>query len=81
MAFLRCKESFSREIPGHGEVVVRVGDIVRDTDPVAKGCEAYFESLEAAVRTFGKPEKKVEQATANPGERRDFSKNPRQQRR
>jgi hypothetical protein len=71
----RCKASFTAWTAGVPRVVT-AGDLVDDGDPVIKGREHLFESVDAyvaarqpgAVLPPGPAE--VEQATAAPGERR-----------
>lgn len=53
--------------------VVRYGDLVDSSDPLYKGREAKFESVETAVQGRSAT---VEQATAAPGEKRSVSKPP-----
>ncbi|CAL9665061.1 hypothetical protein SUDANB145_07119 (plasmid) [Streptomyces sp. enrichment culture] len=60
---LRSKRSFAAYGPG-GPRVVKAGQIVADDDPVVKGREDAFESVDAHLAR--RP--RTEQATAGPGE-------------
>ncbi len=62
---LRAKETF---FTTSNLVVVR-GDLVDDNDPIVKGREHLFESIESAVKPSS-----VEQATAAPGKRRSVTR-------
>ncbi len=67
MAVLRCIEPFAFSDKGV-ERVVRAGDLVDERDPLVKGRERWFETVDANVgRTT---DRSVEQATAAPGEKR-----------
>lgn len=65
---LRSKKSFATYGPG-GPRVVKAGQLVADDDPIVKGRESAFESVDAHLAR--RP--KVEQATADPGEPRTLS--------
>lgn len=71
MAIKRCKTSFA-VVTGGTPRVVRVGALVEDTDPVLKGRENLFEDAEAFVSA--QTARRVEQATARPGERRSITR-------
>lgn len=62
MAVLRCTSPFAVQ-EGAVPRVLRAGDLVDEKDPVVKGREVMFESVEATV----------ERATSAPGERRSLS--------
>jgi len=69
---LRCKSSFYRLLNGQ-QVMVCSGDIVFADDPVVAGMENCFESLDSAVKVFGKRKVGplvIEAASASPGEKR-----------
>lgn len=66
MAIKRCKASFA-VIENGAPRVITAGQLVDDKDPVVKGREANFEDVETYVSDH-KP--RVEQATADPGEKR-----------
>ena len=70
MAIVRCKASFAVVVNGAPRVVT-VGQLVDDSDPVVKGREANFESVETYVsdRTA-----RVEETTAAPGEKRSVGR-------
>lgn len=70
MAIKRSKVSFAATINGVPQVV-NVGRLVEDGDPLLKGREHLFETVEThmAARTSG-----VEQATADPGEKRGITR-------
>ncbi len=67
MAVLRCIEPFAFSDKGV-ERVVRAGDLVDDKDPLVKGRERWFETVDANVGRM--TDRSVEQATAAPGEKR-----------
>lgn len=70
MALKRCKTSFAATV-GKRPQVVKVGQIVEDTDPMYVGRERYFEDVSATVSSVSKPAApRVEQATSAPGETR-----------
>lgn len=73
MAVLRCIEPFAFSDKGV-ERVVRAGDLVDEKDPLVKGREQWFESVDANVGRM--TDRSVEQATAAPGEKRS-SRRPR----
>jgi len=69
MPILRVKESFS-VLNDPTCRVYAAGDLVDSNDPVVRGREAHFETVEAvAAKRAGI----VEQATAAPGERRSLT--------
>jgi hypothetical protein len=69
MAVLRCTEAFAFSDHKTGvERVVRPGDLVDAKDPLVKGREQWFESVDATVDRVS--DRTVEQATAAPGEKR-----------
>ena len=69
MAVLRCIEAFAFSDHKTGvERVVRPGDLVDQKDPLVKGREMWFESVDANVERVS--DRSVEQATAAPGEKR-----------
>lgn len=70
MAIKRCKSSFAVQIGGAPRVVP-AGALLDESDPVIKGREAYFEDVETYVSDRAP---KVEQATAEPGERRSVTR-------
>lgn len=63
---LRCTSAFA-VFNGNVPRVLRPGDLVVDDDPAVKGRETYFEPVEASAERHSV---RVEQATAEPGERR-----------
>lgn len=69
---LRCTKSFSAYVDGSPRVV-RAGQLVEDDDPIVKGREASFESVDAHLAAR-RP--RVEQATADPGEQRNLTTPP-----
>ena len=66
MAIKRCKASFAVSVNGVPRMVT-AGQLVEASDPVIKGREHLFEDAETYVSDRAP---KVEQATAEPGERR-----------
>jgi chloramphenicol 3-O-phosphotransferase len=69
MAVLRCIEAFAfSDHKTNVERVVRPGDLVDAKDPLVKGREMWFESVDATVDRVS--DRTVEQATAAPGEKR-----------
>lgn len=66
MSILRVKEPFAVDQAGFHRVL-RVGDLLEDTDPVVKGREVFFEPVETQVV---REQTRVEQASAAPGEKR-----------
>lgn len=69
MSVLRVNQAFSVLSDPSGRVYVP-GDLVLDSDPIAKSHASYFEPVET-VASRNAP---VEQATAAPGERRSVTK-------
>lgn len=72
MATLRCKEPFSADIKGVPRVVP-AGQLVDSSDPIVKGREHLFESVDAHMAsrdTAPDTMAAVETATAAPGEKR-----------
>lgn len=63
---LRSKRSFAVYGPNGAPRVVKAGQIVADDDPVVKGRENAFESVDAHLARRAR----TEQATADPGEPR-----------
>lgn len=71
MSVKRCKSAFTVWVNGVPRVIAG-GDLVDDTDPVYKGHEHFFEDASAYVakrETAGR----VEDATAEPGDRREVT--------
>lgn len=66
MPIKRCKASFAVSVNGVPRMVT-AGQLVDASDPVIKGREALFEDAETYVSDRAP---RVEQATAEPGERR-----------
>lgn len=72
MGTLRCVEPFAFSDHKAGvERVVRAGDLVDAKDPLVKGREGWFETVEANVERV--TNRNYEQATAAPGEKRAAS--------
>ena len=70
MAIKRCISPFSVWDSAGTPRVIAGGELIADSDPAYAGHEAMFEDVETHVeRTSGK----VEQATAEPGEKRTVS--------
>lgn len=63
---LRSKRSFAAYGPTGAPRVVKAGQIVADDDPIVKGREDAFESVDAHLARHAR----TEQATAAPGEPR-----------
>ena len=72
MAVLRCTEAFAYSGPQGVPQVCTPGMLVDDKDPAVKGHEHWFEPVEvtAARVTNSGSAALVEQATAEPGEKR-----------
>ena len=70
MAIKRVREPFVAVVGGVPRAYP-AGQLIDDTDPVFKGRERLFEDVEAGVR-------RVEQATAAPGEKRSVRRPARQ---
>ncbi|MEU4133652.1 hypothetical protein [Streptomyces wuyuanensis] len=70
MAIKRCKASFAVMVNGAPRVVT-AGQLVDDSDPVVKGREANFEDVDTYV---SERKARVEQATADPGEKRSVGR-------
>lgn len=70
MAIKRCKASFAVVVNGAPRVVT-AGQLIDDSDPVVKGREASFEDVETYV---SERKSRVEQATADPGEKRSVGR-------
>lgn len=70
MSIKRCKASFAVIVNGAPRVVT-AGQLVSDDDPVVKGREANFEDVETYV---SERKARVEQATADPGEKRSVAR-------
>jgi len=69
MAVLRCTEPFAFSDHKTGvQRVVRLGDLVDSKDPLIKGREQWFETVDATAERFSN--RTVEQATSAPGEKR-----------
>lgn len=73
MAIKRCKHPFVAYLNGRPRVL-HVGDLVDEDDPVMRGRTHMFEDVEATVPHRAEPA--VEQATAEPGERRSVTRPP-----
>jgi hypothetical protein len=73
VAIKRCKASFSAVIGGAPRVI-NEGTLVEDGDPILTGREHLFETVETFMSDRSAPP--VEQATAEPGERRTVRKPP-----
>lgn len=69
MATLRCKEPFSCDINGVPRTIA-AGALVDSADPIVVGREALFESVDAFVSR----QARVEEATAEPGEKRSLTR-------
>ncbi|MBX6382028.1 MAG: hypothetical protein IRZ07_03490 [Microbispora sp.] len=70
MAIKRCKTSFSAIVNGAPRVI-NEGELVEDGDPILTGREAHFETVETFMSERpGAVRQPVEQATAEPGEKR-----------
>ena len=68
---MRCVAAFAAYRNGT-PVVVHVGDVFADDDPLIQGKEPFFESVDSHLqRRAG-----VESATAEPGEKRALSRKP-----
>jgi hypothetical protein len=70
MAIKRSKASFAAVVNGVPQVIP-VGYLVEDGHPVLKGREHLFEDADTHV---ARRDKRVEQATAAPGEKRAVSR-------
>lgn len=70
VAIYRCKEPFRTTVNG-AKRVVPAGELVEDTDPVFKGREHLFESVDTYVT---RRDTRVERATAEPGEKRSVGR-------
>ncbi|MGW0131895.1 hypothetical protein [Streptomyces sp. NPDC003299] len=68
MSIKRATQSFTAYVDGVPRVV-RVGDLVEDSDPVLRGRTQLFEDVEAHVAQ-AQPRPGAEAATAAPGEQR-----------
>ncbi|MGW1546615.1 hypothetical protein [Streptomyces sp. NPDC002346] len=65
---MRCVAAFAA-FDGRVPTIVNVGDVLADDDPIVRGREVNFESLDTHLaRRNG-----VESATAAPGEKRSLS--------
>lgn len=73
MAIKRCRKPFVAYERGRPRVL-HVGDLVDEADPVMRGRTHLFEDVQATVPHRAEPE--VEQATAEPGERRSVTRPP-----
>ncbi len=69
----RCKAALIL-MPGGRPRVISTGDLIDDSDPVVKGYPQHFEDVETYVSD--RSDSQVEQATAEPGEKRSFRKPP-----
>lgn len=77
MAIKRCTSAFAASVDGVPRMYT-VGQLVDASDPVIRGREALFEDVETHMADkAARQAPKVEQATAEPGERRSVT--PRQQ--
>jgi len=73
MAIKRCKASFAVSANGVPRMVT-AGQLVDANDPVIKGREALFEDVETFMSDkAARQAPKVEQATAEPGEKRSVA--------
>jgi len=73
MAIKRCKAAFAVSVSGVPRMVT-VGQLVDASDPVIKGREHLFEDVETHVsEKAARQAPKVEQATAEPGEKRSVA--------
>ncbi|SDN17891.1 hypothetical protein [Streptomyces wuyuanensis] len=70
MAIKRCRAAFAVSVNGVPRMVT-VGQLVDASDPVIKGREALFEDVDTYVSERAP---KVEQATADPGEKRSVGR-------
>ncbi|MFG2328253.1 hypothetical protein ACGFMM_01370 [Streptomyces sp. NPDC048604] len=70
MAIKRCKASFAVVVNGAPRVVT-AGQLVDENDPIVRGREVNFEDVETYV---SERKARVEQATAEPGERRSVGR-------
>lgn len=70
MATLRCKEPFSCDVDGVPRTVP-AGTLLDSDDPIVKGREKLFEPVDAFMERRAP---RVEQATAEPGEKRSLSR-------
>ncbi|WP_412079041.1 hypothetical protein ACLF6K_37490 [Streptomyces xanthophaeus] len=70
MPIKRCKASFAASVNGTPHMF-NVGQLVDADDPVIKGREALFEDVETYMSARGA---QVEQATAEPGDRRSVGR-------
>lgn len=70
MAIKRCRASFAVSVNGVPRMVT-AGQLVEASDPVIKGREHLFEDAETYVSERAP---KVEQATAEPGEKRSVGR-------
>lgn len=73
MAIKRCKAAFAVSVNGVPRMVT-VGQLVDASDPVIKGREALFEDVETFMSDkAARQAPQVEQATAEPGEKRSVA--------
>jgi hypothetical protein len=76
MGVLSCTAPFAYSEPNGVQRVLRVGDVVDETDPCVAGRESFFEPVEATVhRATDRTNSRydggiIEQATNAPGEKR-----------
>ena len=68
MATLRCKEPFAADIAGVPRVVA-AGQLLDSNDPIIKGRDRFFEPVDVFMERRAP---RVEQATAEPGEKRSL---------
>jgi hypothetical protein len=73
MGIKRCKESFAIFVNGAPRMLT-AGSLVDDADQVVADYPNNFEDVESFVSSRSAPS--VEQATAEPGEKRSFRKPP-----
>lgn len=74
MSVYRVTESFAYPGKDGYTHMCQVGSVVGGDDPVLKGHERYFETVEAAVEhAEARKAGKVEEATAEPGQLRQVS--------
>jgi hypothetical protein len=73
MAIKRCTAAFAAKVAGIPRMYTP-GQLVDDSDPGIKGREALFEDVESYMSNkAARQAPRVEQATAEPGERRSVT--------
>lgn len=75
MGTLRVKDAFAVSDSDGVQRVYAGGELVDDKDPVIKGREHHFETVEVTVGRRARRARRatVEEATAVPGEKRDMT--------